>query len=104
MSGISPFAYTPPLGDWLRILPELCLLVAVFATLLADLALPASRKPWLAFVGMLGVVAAAIALAYDASLSGSVSDFYGTVNMDGLAIFASAIILFALSAGLLLSP
>jgi NADH-quinone oxidoreductase subunit N len=104
MSGISPFAYTPPLGDWLRILPELCLLVAIFATLLADLALPASRKPWLAFVGMLGVVASAITLAYVATLPGATSAFYGMVNMDGVSIFASATILFALGAGLLLSP
>ena len=104
MSGISPFAYTPPLGDWLRILPELCLLVAVFVTLLADLALPASRKPWLAFVGMLGVVASALALVYVSQLGGDTSAFFGMINTDGVAVFTGALILFALGAGLLLSP
>ncbi|HEX9035771.1 MAG TPA: NADH-quinone oxidoreductase subunit N [Ktedonobacterales bacterium] len=104
MSGISPFTYTPQLADWLRILPELCLLTAVFLTLLADLALPAGRKPWLAVVGFLGVVASAVSLVYVSTLNGDTSAFYGLVSMDGASIFASAIILFALGAGLLFSP
>ena len=104
MSGISPFAYTPQLADWLRILPELCVLAAVFLTLLADLALPVSRKPWLAFIGLLGVVASAITLGIVASLTGDTTAFFGMINMDGVAIFSSAITLFALGAGLLFSP
>lgn len=80
------------------------MLAAVFLTLLADLALPASRKPWLAFVGMLGVTSSAVSLAFVASLNGDTTAFFGMVNIDGLAIFASALILFALGAGLLLSP
>ncbi len=104
MSGISPFTYTPPLTDWLHILPELCLLAAVFLTLLADLALPAGRKGWLAFIGMLGVIASALSLFYVATLSGDTTAFYGMVNMDGVAVFAGAVILFALAAGLFFSP
>lgn len=104
MSGISPFTYTPPLTDWLRILPELSLLAAVFLTLLADLALPAGRKRWLAAIGMLGVIASALSLVYVATLSGDSAAFYGMVSMDGVAIFSGVVILFALAAGLLFSP
>jgi NADH-quinone oxidoreductase subunit N len=103
MPGISPFTYTPPLTDWLRILPELSLLVAIFLTLLADLALPVTRKRWLALIGLAGVVAAGVSLAYEAGLSPG-SAFYGMVSVDGVSIFANAVILFALAGGLLLSP
>ena len=60
----SPFTYTPTGADWLHILPELILLVAVFATLLADLALPEGRKSWLAAVGIVGVLVSGWSLIY----------------------------------------
>jgi NADH-quinone oxidoreductase subunit N len=104
MSGISPFTYTPPLTDWLRILPEISLLAAVFLTLLADLALPVGRKRWLALIGLAGVLASAISLAYVASLGAQPAAFYGMVSMDETAIFSGAVILFALAVGLLFSP
>lgn len=99
----SPFTYTPSWSDWLHILPELILLVAVFATLLADLALPMSRKSWLAVVGLLGAIAAAISLIYVNSLSASTA-FFGMVTSDGVALFSAAIVLFALGLSLLFSP
>ncbi len=104
MSGTSPFTYIPPLSDWLHILPELILLAAVFLTLLVDLALPAGHKRWLAYIGLIGVIASGISLGYVASLSGSATAFYGMVSMDGVSIFSGAVILFALGAGLLFSP
>ncbi len=99
----SPFTYTPSGGDWLRILPEIILLAAVFVTLLADLALPEGRKSWLAAVGLLGAVASAATLPYVNSL-GSATAFYGMISSDGVALFAAGIILFALGLGLLFSP
>ena len=104
MSGISPFTYVPSWSDWLHIVPELCLLVAIFLTLLADLALPVRRKGWLAAIGIVGVVASALALVYVATLGGSPLSFYGMVSIDGFAIFSGAVILFSLGAGLLFSP
>jgi len=99
----SPFTYTPSGGDWLHILPELIVLAAVFATLLADLALPEGRKGWLAGVGLVGVIAAAVSLVYVDSL-GSATAFFGMVASDGVAVFSAAIVLFALGMGLLFSP
>lgn len=104
MSGISPFTYTPPLSDWLRILPELCLMVAVFITLLADLALPVRSKRWLALIGLLGVVASALSLVVVAKMGSATTAFYGMVSVDGFSIFADAVILFTLAVGLLFSP
>ena len=99
----SPFTYTPSGGDWLHILPELIVLAAVFATLLADLALPEGRKGWLAGLGLVGVIAAAVSLVYVDSL-GSATAFFGMVASDGVAVFSAAIVLFGLGMGLLFSP
>ncbi len=99
----SPFTYTPTGGDWLRILPELIVLAAVFVTLLADLSLPVGRKGWLAAVGVVGAVASAASLVYVNSL-GSASAFYGMVTNDGVALFSAAIILLSLILALLFSP
>ncbi|HEX8997723.1 MAG TPA: NADH-quinone oxidoreductase subunit N [Ktedonobacterales bacterium] len=98
----SPFTYTPSGGDWLRVLPELILLAAVFVTLLADLALPVGRKQWLAAVGLLGVIASAVSLVYVNGL-GSGTAFYGMVSTDGVALFSGAIVLFSLGLALLFS-
>jgi NADH-quinone oxidoreductase subunit N len=103
MSGISPFTYTPSLKDWLLILPELSLLVAIFLTLMGDLILPEGRKSWLALVGLLGVIASALSLAYVANQNAGTA-FYGMVSIDGVTIFTGAIILFALAGGILLAP
>jgi NADH-quinone oxidoreductase subunit N len=99
----SPFTYTPSGGDWLRILPELIVLAAVFVTLLADLALPEARKGWLAAVGLVGVIASALSLVYVNSL-GSASAFYGMVTNDGVALFSAGVILLSLGLALLFSP
>ncbi len=100
----SPFTYTPSGGDWLRILPELILLAAVFATLLADLALPEGRKGWMAAVGVLGAVASGVSLVYVDGLGGSATAFYGMVTSDGVALFSAGIVLLSLGLGLLFSP
>lgn len=99
----SPFTYTPSGGDWLRILPELIVLAAVFVTLLADLALPEGRKAWMSVVGLIGAVAAGLSLIYVDGLGASVA-FYGMVTSDGVALFSAAVILLALALALLLSP
>lgn len=99
----SPFTYTPSGGDWLRILPELIVLAAVFVTLLADLALPEGRKGWLSAFGVVGVIASSFALWYVNSLGGGTA-FYGMVTTDGVSLFAAAIVLFALGLALLYSP
>ncbi|HEY7850810.1 MAG TPA: NADH-quinone oxidoreductase subunit N, partial [Ktedonobacterales bacterium] len=99
----SPFTYTPSGGDWLRILPELIVLAAVFATLLADLAFPDGRKGWLAAVGIVGAIVSGASLIYVNSLSGT-SAFFGMITSDGIALFAAGIILVSLGLALLLSP
>ncbi|HEU5344041.1 MAG TPA: NADH-quinone oxidoreductase subunit N [Ktedonobacterales bacterium] len=99
----SPFTYTPTGADWLHILPELILLVAVFATLLADLALPEGRKSWLAAVGIVGVLVSGWSLIYVSGF-GVTSAFYGMISTDGVALFSAAVILLSLGLALLLSP
>ena len=99
----SPFTYTPSGSDWLHILPELIVLVAVFATLLMDLSLPEGRKNWLAGVGLAGVVASAVSLVYVDSLGGATA-FFGMITSDGVALFSAAVVLFALGLSLLFSP
>ena len=99
----SPFTYTPSGGDWLRILPELIVLAAVFVTLLADLVLPEGRKSWMAAVGLIGAIASGASLAYVNSLGSPVA-FYGMITSDGVALFSAAVILLALALALLLSP
>ena len=103
IAGQSPFTYTPAGGDWLRILPELIVLAAIFITLMADLALPERRKGWLAAIGLLGAIAAAASLVYVNGL-GAATAFYGMVTNDGVALCSAAIILLALALSLLLSP
>ncbi|HZC07418.1 MAG TPA: NADH-quinone oxidoreductase subunit N [Ktedonobacterales bacterium] len=100
----SPFTYTPTGSDWLHILPELIVLAAVFATLLADLALPEGRKGWLAGVGLVGAILSGASLVYVNNTVGSSLAFYGMVTSDGIAIFAAGVILLALALALLLSP
>lgn len=98
----SPFTYTPAGADWLRILPELILLAAVFVTLLADLVFPAGRKGALAVVGLLGAVTSAVSFVYVNGL-GTATAFNGMVTSDGLALVSAGIVLFALALALLLS-
>lgn len=103
MLATSPFTYIPPLADWLRILPELLLAVFAFLTLLADLALPDGRKGWLALIGLVGALAAAVTLGIVQGQGGG-AGFYGMVTSDGVAVFSDAVILLALGLGLLFSP
>ncbi|HEY8326730.1 MAG: NADH-quinone oxidoreductase subunit N [Ktedonobacterales bacterium] len=99
----SPFTYTPSGSDWLHILPELILLVAVFLTLLADLALPEGRKGWLAAVGIVGAIASGVSLVYVSGFSVT-SAFFGMISTDGVALLSAGVILLALLLALLLSP
>lgn len=101
----NPFLYTPTGADWLRILPELIVLGAALAVLLADFA-PGSvaRKGWLALVGLAGVAAAIVAAALLFANGPQGGAFYDMVAADKGALFADVVILFALGLGLLFSP
>ena len=101
---ISPFTYTPGATDWLRILPELILLGTGLLTLMADLVAAPGRKGWLALVGLAGVISALVATVM-LWAGGTYGDaFYGMVNDDRVALFASVVILVAVGVGLLFSP
>ena len=101
----NPFLYTPTGGDWLRILPELIVLGAALAVLLADFApRVAARKGWLALVGLAGVVAAIVAAVLLFANGPQGGAFYDMIASDKGALFADVVILFALGLGLLFSP
>ncbi|HEX6797423.1 MAG TPA: NADH-quinone oxidoreductase subunit N [Ktedonobacterales bacterium] len=101
----NPFLYAPTGGDWLRILPELIVLGAALAVLLADLGPGGTaRKGWLALIGLAGVVAAVVAAVLLFANGPQGSAFYDMVTADKAALFADVVILFALGLGLLFSP
>jgi NADH-quinone oxidoreductase subunit N len=99
-----PFTYLPTTADWLRILPELVLLGAIMLVLGADLVLPQKRKGWLAFVSLLGVLAAGVTVGAMFVLGDARTAFAGMITSDWTALLADAIILFAVGLGLLFSP
>ncbi len=98
------FSYTPTSADWLRVLPELALLAAAMLVLLADLIAPAGERGWLALIGLLGVVGAAVATGGMFIAGDGATAFFNMIASDWAALVADAIILFALALGLLFSP
>ncbi|HKT36941.1 MAG TPA: NADH-quinone oxidoreductase subunit NuoN [Ktedonobacterales bacterium] len=101
---ISPFTFTPDFADWLRIWPELIMLVAGLLTLLADLVASPGRKGWLSVIGLAGVIGALFATVM-LWMGGNNGDaFNGMVNDDRVALFANLVILFAVGVALLFSP
>src|SRR5690348_9480662 len=100
----SVFDFTPTAADWLRILPELIVLGAALLVLLADLAVPAKGRGWLALVGLLGVVAAGAVTSAMWISGDGLTAFNGMVASDKAALFADLVILFAAALGLLFSP
>ncbi|MBF6590340.1 MAG: NADH-quinone oxidoreductase subunit NuoN [Ktedonobacterales bacterium] len=102
--GANPFSYIPGSADWLRILPELFILVAALVVLLADLFAAPGRKGWLALVGLLGVGGAFTATGVLFTQTSTTAAFFGMISADSASLFADLVILFALGLGLLFSP
>jgi NADH-quinone oxidoreductase subunit N len=98
------FTYTPTAADWLRILPELALLGTVMLVLAVDLVAPARQKSWLAYVGLLGVVAAIAVTGGMLAMGDGKSAFFGMLASDGAALVADLLILGAVGVALLFSP
>jgi len=98
------FSYTPSSADWLRVLPELVLLAAAMLVLLADLIAPAGQRGWLALVGLLGTLGAAVATGGMFIAGDGATAFFNMIASDWAALLADAIILVALALGLLFSP
>ncbi|MGZ6389825.1 MAG: NADH-quinone oxidoreductase subunit N [Ktedonobacterales bacterium] len=102
---MNPFTYIATGADWYRILPELILLGAALLVLLADLAAGSSkRKGWLATVGLLGVIGAAVSVVVLWTQGDGQTAFFGMINSDKTALFADMVVLFAAGLGLLFSP
>src|SRR5579872_400956 len=101
---ISAFTYLPTGADWIRILPELILLVTVLVVLLADLAGVPGHKPWLPLLSLTGVVGAGVATGLLWANGDYGTAFYGMMSADKLALFADMVVLFAVGLGLLYSP
>lgn len=99
------FTYVPALAEWAAIAPELIIVAAALVVLLADLALPARQRSWLAAVGLVGVLAAGAAVVLSLLAGGGTGDaFFHMVTTDGIALLANAVILLACGLTLLLSP
>ena len=101
---ISAFTYLPGGSDWVRILPELILLVTVLVVLLADLPGVPGRKPWLALLSLAGVICSAVATGLLWANGDYGTAFFGMMSADKLALLADMIVLFAVGLGLLFSP
>lgn len=102
--GAGAFTYIPSGADWVRILPELVMLAATLVVLLADLAGPATRKGWLAYLSLLGVIGAGVATGVLYQSQNYHGAFFDMVTSDRMALLADMIILFAVGLGLLFSP
>lgn len=101
---VSAFTYLPLIADWVRILPELILLVTALVVLLADLAGAPGHKPWLAPISLVGVIGATVATLLLWANGDHATAFYGMISSDKLALFADMVVLFAVGLGLLYSP
>ena len=101
---ISAFTYLPTGADWIRILPELILLVTALVVLLADLAGVPGHKPWLPLLSLAGVIGAGVATGWLWANGDYGTAFFGMMSADKLALFADMVVLFAVGLGLLYSP
>jgi NADH-quinone oxidoreductase subunit N len=102
---MGPFVFQPTGQDFLRILPELAVLLTALLVLLVDLGIGEVRhKGWLAAVGVLGVVVALVAAAVLFEMGDHLPAFDNMVYSDKTAFLADIVILFSAGAGLLLSP
>ncbi len=104
LAAASPFTYLPTGGDWVRVLPELILLVTVLVILLVDLPRLSGSKGWLSLFGLAGTVGAAVATALLWANGDYGIAFFGMMSADKLALLADMVILFTLGIALLLSP
>jgi NADH-quinone oxidoreductase subunit N len=103
---MGPFVFQPTGQDFLRILPELAVLLTALLVLLVDLGIggEARHKGWLAAVGLVGVVAALVAAALLFVMGDHLPAFDNMVYSDKTALLADIVILFSAGAGLLFSP
>jgi NADH-quinone oxidoreductase subunit N len=102
---MGPFVFQPTGQDFLRILPELAVLLTALLVLLVDLLIGEARhKGWLAAVGLVGVVVALVAAAVLFVMGDHLPAFDNMVYSDKTALLADIVILFSAGAGLLLSP
>jgi NADH-quinone oxidoreductase subunit N len=102
---MGPFVFQPTGQDFVRILPELAVLLTALLVLLVDLGIGEARhKGWLAAVGLVGVVAALVAAALLFEMGDHLPAFDSMVYADKTAFLADIVILFSAGAGLLLSP
>ena len=100
----SVFNYTPAVTDWVRILPDVCILVTALLVLLFDLFIASHLKGWMAIVGLAGVVASFVSVSYLFAAGDGLPAFNGMMLSDSGALLADGIILIATAGGLLLSP
>src|SRR5262249_3807976 len=102
---MGPFVFQPTGQDFLRILPELAVLLTALLVLLVDLGLREARhKGWLAVVGLAGIVAALVAAAMLFATGDHLPAFDNMVYSDRTALLADVVILFSAGAGILFSP
>jgi NADH-quinone oxidoreductase subunit N len=103
---MGPFVFQPTGQDFLRILPELAVLLTALLVLLVDLGIGEARrhKGWLAAVGLVGVVSALVAAALLFEMGDHLPAFDNMVFSDKTAFLADIVILFSAGAGLLFSP
>lgn len=98
------FTYSISAGDWGHIAPELTLLIIALLVMLVDIFLPARLRASLALLAILGVISAIASTVMLYQMKGNPSAFYGMVSSDGLALFATLVILVGTLLALLLSP
>ena len=103
---MGPFVFQPTGQDFLRILPELAVLLTALLVLLVDLGIGEARrhKGWLAAVGLVGVVSALVTAALLFEMGDHLPAFDNMVFSDKTAFLADIVILFSAGAGLLFSP
>src|SRR3989338_6400523 len=85
--------------DFRSILPVLTLTAYACGLLLVDLVIPAGRKQWTGWLGLVGLGAAAAAMI-PWPLGGALRGFGGLIAVDGFSVFLNVV--FLLSAGLAL--
>ncbi|MGQ9713474.1 MAG: NADH-quinone oxidoreductase subunit N [Anaerolineae bacterium] len=93
---------TLSLANLLAIAPPLVVLLAALGVILADLWV--RDKRWLAFLGLVGVVAAAVVgLAFRGSVGDAALDFQGMARLDSLAVVLDLVLAVVAGLALLIS-
>ena len=90
-----------PSFDWLVLAPELVVLVTAFLVMVVDLLLPKEHKSRLAWLGLVGVLAAGAVSYY--VWDGSEPVLHNMLAADGYALFLNLVILIAAGLAILFS-